>query len=177
MTYQAYPTGDAANDLPAAGPRGTQPASVRNAVRLMWAGAALALLGAIFSLVFSSRIRTAARKAALKTNATRLAKGRAPLTAAQIHTVANATVVIFVVLGLIGVLLWAWMAWANNRGSNWARMVATVLFVLNTISLIFSAGRASVTIIFVALGWLVGLVAAVLLWHKDTNAYISSRVQ
>jgi hypothetical protein len=68
-----------------------------------------------------------------------------------------------------------WMAWANDKGSNWARVVATVLFGLNTISLIFSLGRASITIIFVGLGWLAGLVGTVFLWPKDTSAYISSR--
>jgi hypothetical protein len=74
-------------------------------------------------------------------------------------------------------MLWAWMAWANNKGSRWARIVATVLFALNTISLIFAAGRASITIIFVALGWLVGLAAVVLLWRKESTAYARPRVQ
>ena len=64
---------------------------------------------------------------------------------------------------LIGVLLWVWMAWANNKGRNWARIVASVLFGLNTISLLLSPGRASITIIFEILGWLVGLGAIVIL--------------
>ena len=51
------------------------------------------------------------------------------------------------------------------------------MFGLNTISLIPEAGRASITIIFVALGWLVGLAAIVLLWRKATIAYINSPVQ
>jgi hypothetical protein len=175
MTYQPYPTGGAGTDMPVA-QRPPQPASLRNAVRLMWAGAGLALLGTIVTLVFSNRIRAAVRKAALKANVTRLSKGKVALTAAQIHTLANAFVVILAVVLLIGILLWVWMAWANNRGSNWARLVATVLFALNTISLILELGRASVTIIFVALGWLVGLVAVVLLWQRDTTAYINSRL-
>jgi hypothetical protein len=64
------------------------------------------------------------------------------------------------------------MAWANNRGSNWARIVATVLFGLNTISLLLEVGRASVTIIVVVIGWLVGLGAIVFLWRKETTAYV-----
>ena len=40
------------------------------------------------------------------------------------------------------------MAWANNKGRSWARIVATVLFALNTIWLIFEVGRASVSLIF-----------------------------
>ncbi len=79
-------------------------------------------------------------------------------------------------VGIIGVLLWLWMAWANNKGSNWARIVATVLFGLNTISVILDVGRASVAIIPVAVGWLIGLAAIVLLWRKETTAYIRPRV-
>jgi hypothetical protein len=70
------------------------------------------------------------------------------------------------------VLLWVWMAWANNKGSSWARIVATGLFALNTISLIVGAAGASIAIIFVALGWLAG-VAVVLLWRQETTAYVS----
>ena len=143
----------------------------------MWAGAGLAALGAIFTLIFAGKIRKAATTAAIKANATAASQGKTQLTAAQIHTLANAAVAIFAAVGLVGILLWVWMAWANNKGANWARMIATVLFALNTISLIFSVGRASITIIFVALGWLVGLGAIVLLWHKDTTAYISTRSQ
>jgi hypothetical protein len=175
MTYQPYPTGGGAQNQVQPPQAQEQPATLRNAVRLMWAGAGLALLGAIFTLAFSGKIRTAVRKAALKANATNVSKGKAPLTAAQIHTLENGIVVLFAVVLIIGLLLWVAMAWANNKGSNWARIVATVLFALNTIYLILAAGRASLTIIFVGLSWLVGLVAIVLLWRKDTTAYIESR--
>jgi hypothetical protein len=173
VTYQSYPTVPGGNQM--AAPQGPKPSTLRNAVLLMWAGAGLALLGTITSLAFSGRIRAAVTKAALKANLTRAGKGKAPLTLAQIHTLASATVAIIAVVLIIGVLLWVWMAWANNRGSNWARMVGTVLFALNTISLILSLGRASLTIIFVALGWLAGLVATVLLWQRPTSDYISAR--
>jgi hypothetical protein len=175
MTYQAYPTGGgAANEMPAA-PDLPKPSSLVNAVRLMWVGAALALIGAIVTLALSGKIKTAVRKAAIKANATRASTGKTVLTHAQIQTLANATVLIFTVVLIIGILLWVWMAWANNKGSSWARIVATVLFGLNTISLIFSVGRASLSIIFVGLGWLAGLGAIVFLWRKDTTAYINSR--
>ena len=62
----------------------------------------------------------------------------------------------------------------ERPGQQLGPVVATVLFGLNTISLIFSLGRASITIIFVGLGWLAGLVGTVFLWPKDTSAYISS---
>jgi sulfite exporter TauE/SafE len=91
--------------------------------------------------------------------------------------VANDTVILLVIVGIIALLLWVWMAWANNKGSNWARIVATVLFGLNTISVLLEVGRASITIIVVAIGWLVGLGAIVFLWRKETTAYIRPQVR
>jgi hypothetical protein len=176
MTYQPYPTGGGATNQVQMTPGLSQPATLRNAIRLMWGGAGLALLGAIFTLVFSGRIKTAVERAAVKANVTRSGKGQVQLTPAQIHSLASAVVAIFVVVLVIGILLWAWMAWANGKGRNWARIVATVLFVLNTIYLILAVGRASITLIFIGLGWLIGLAAIVLLWRKDTTAYIGSRV-
>jgi hypothetical protein len=157
VTYQPYPTsGGAASEVPQ---RPVQPASIRAAVWLMWAGAVLGLLGLIFTLVFSGRIKKAVRKAALK--------------AAQIHTLETVTVSILAAVLLVGVLLWVWMALANGRGYGWARIVATVLFGLNTLYLIFAAGRAVTTAIFVAIGWLIGLAAIVLLWRRESSAYIN----
>lgn len=172
MTYQPYPTsGGAASEVPR---RPDQPSSIRAAVWLMWAGAVLGLLALIFTLVFSGRIKNAVRKAALKANVTRLREGKAVLTAAQIHTLETVTVSILAAVLLVGVLLWVWMALANARGYGWARIVATVLFGLNTLYLIFAAGRAVTTAIFVAIGWLIGLVAIVLLWRRDSSAYINT---
>ena len=172
MTYQPYPTGGGANQMGTV-ERGPQPSTLRNAVRLIWAGGALSLIGVIITLSFSSRIKTAVINAANKSNRTATHK----LTAAQIHSLGNATVLLLAVFGVIGVLLWVWMAWANNRGRPWARIVATVLFGLNTIAVVLELGRASVSLITVALGWLIGLGAIVLLWNKQTTQYINAGKQ
>jgi hypothetical protein len=172
MTYQAYPTGGGSNQM-AEGP-GQQPTSLRTAVRLMWAGAALSLIGVIITAAFSSKIKTAITNAAITANKTAASEHKTQLTTSQIHTLANATFAILLVFGILGVLLWVWMAWANNKGSGWARIVATVLFALNTIGLIFEVGRASVSLISIVLEWLVGLGAVVLLWRRETTQYISS---
>ncbi len=174
MTYQPYPTGSGlGNDMPAA-QRPPQPSTLINAVRLMWAGAGLALLDAILVLAFSGKIKSAVTKAAIKANATAVSRGRVPLTTAQIHSLANLVIVLFLVEQVVAILLWLWMAWANNRGRGWARIVASVLFGLSTISLIFSVGRASITVILLVISWLVGLIAMVFLWRKETSAYISA---
>jgi hypothetical protein len=172
MTYQPYPTGSGSNEPAVLAERGPKPPTLRNAVGLMWAGAGLAVIGVITALIFSSKIKSAATKAAIKANATRRSEGKTILTTAQIHSLASSAVVVAVIVGIIALLLWAWMAWANNRGSGWARIVATVFFGLNTILLILELGRTSVILIFVALGWLVGLAALVMLWLRSTSAYI-----
>ena len=40
-----------------------------------------------------------------------------------------------IVLGLVPIALWLWMARANGRGRNWARSLSTVLFGLATLTL------------------------------------------
>ena len=67
MSYQPYPTGGGANQTGMA-ERPPQPPTLRNAVRLMLAGAAFALIGVIVTLAFSGRIRTAVTNAAITSN-------------------------------------------------------------------------------------------------------------
>jgi ABC-type transport system involved in cytochrome bd biosynthesis fused ATPase/permease subunit len=172
MTYQPYPTGSAGNVMPQRGP---QPSSLQNAVRLMYAGAALGALGVIFTLAFSGRIKSAVGTAARNANRTLKSEGKSTLSASQIHSLETFTIEFLVAVLVIGVLLWVWMAWANGKGSGWARIVATVLFVLNTLYLVFAASRAGITAIFVGLSWVIGLVAIILLWRRESTEYINSQ--
>ncbi len=41
-----------------------------------------------------------------------------------------------VVVGLIGIALWLWMAQSNKAGKNWARIISTVFFAIDTIGAI-----------------------------------------
>jgi hypothetical protein len=77
---------------------------------------------------------------------------------------------------VITVGLWLWMARANRAGNNWARIVASVLFGLNTIFLLLSFARphASIGAVLNLLIWLVGLGAIVLLWRRDSTGYIAA---
>jgi hypothetical protein len=170
MSYQPYPTSSGGNEM--AQPGGAaQPRQVQWAVYCMWGGAAIQLIGVIFTLVLSSKIKNAIRTAALKSNVTLRSEGKTPLTASEIHTLENTVVLIFAIIGIIGVLLWLWMAWANGRGRSWARIVATILFGLYTIDLVLSFSRASISVIFLILSWLAGLGAIVFLWQKDSTEF------
>jgi hypothetical protein len=166
VTYQPYPSADSyiATQL-----RGTvgppQPRSLRNAVRLMWAGAGVAVLTTIVEFAVRGRIR------ALVFNGMRRNDHHA-LTVAQLHQWASGTFAAYLVAGVISVFLWVWMAWANNRASGWARIVATVFCGVDTIFVFVSLHRASVSILFLLAQWLIGVAATALLWQRETTQFI-----
>ena len=107
-----------------------RPASIAQAVKLMYVGAALSLLGIIVTVLMRGAIRDALVKASQK--------AAKPMSASQIDAAMNLAVVFAVVSGLIGVALWVWMAAANGRGRKWARIVATILWVLSLLSTLSS---------------------------------------
>ncbi len=138
----------------------------------MWGGAGLALLGTIVTLVLSGKIKTEVFDAVRKNDAIARGSGRTGYTIPQLHTVASVTFAALVAEGIISILLWVWMAWANNRGSGWARIIASVLFALITVEVVLARSRSSVSFLFILLEWVIGLVAIVLLWQRETTAYI-----
>jgi hypothetical protein len=160
MTYQPYPT-SGSDQLPPQ-QRGDAPPSIRTAVKLMYVGAALSALEFIVGLLTVGSLKQDIIKASTK-----------HLTATQLHTAEVVGVATIVVLGLIGIGLWLWMARANGAGKSWARIVAAVLFALNTLGLLSAVARpnAAGTKIFDVLGWLVGLGVTVFLWRRDSSEY------
>jgi hypothetical protein len=80
--------------------------------------------------------------------------------------------VVIVVLGLVPIALWLWMARAVGQGRNWARILSTVLFTLATLQLIESRGVAQ--LFCAALTWLSGLAAVWLLWRPASSAFFRS---
>jgi hypothetical protein len=159
--YQPYPQD---GGMPPEPIRPTPPGPVRNAVLLMYAGAALSAVTLIVTVLSFHAIEKVIR------NAT------STLTQHQVHQAAVFAVTIAVVESLIAIGLWLLMAWANKNGRNWGRITATVLFGLNTLFLLLSFVRASVSIslAFSLLVWLVGLGAIVLLWRKDSSQYFAA---
>lgn len=173
MTYQPYPTGGGSNQpYPAGGgsnrtERPPQPQSLRVAVLLMYAGAAATAISLILTLAFVHRLRSAIETSLRQANTSK------PLTAAQIHTAQTSGVVAVVVLLLIIIGLWVWMAWVNGKGRGWARIVATVLYGINTINFLLSLRSLGGPSVLIAIIWLIGLAALVFLWRRDTTQYIA----
>ena len=158
--YQPFEQG---GEMPPDPTRPGPPRSVRMAVLLMYAGATLSAVSLIVSVLSFHAIERVIRNAS------------STLTAQQVHNDAIVAVTIAVVESLIAIGLWLLMAWGNNNGQNWARIVATVLFGLNTLFLLLSFVRAtvSVSLAFSVLVWLIGLGAIWLLWRKESSEYFA----
>ena len=158
--YQPYPSSPSQVPEPASM---EPPDSVRNAVRLMYAGAALSAVVVIVTLVTIGSLKSG------------ILARHPDFTAAQRHNAEIAAVVTSVIGGLIAIGLWLWMAWANRRGRNWARIVAAVFFGINTLDLIisFTQVHAVAAVIVGVLVWLIGLGAIVLLFNKQSAPYFA----
>jgi hypothetical protein len=159
--YEPYPT---SGPEPAPEPI-RPPRSVRNAVNLMYLGAALELLTLIVALLSRGSMKAAILS-------------RHPFyTATQLHRAEGARTVILVIGALIGVALWLWMAWANGRGHNWARVVSAVFFGIATLDLLLSFTQVlgvADRIVGVVV-WLVGLAAIVLLFGRESAPFYARR--
>jgi len=162
--YQPYPTG---GQGPVAPPEAPAPPPVQNAVKLMYAGAALSAIEIIIGLTTIGSLRTAIHDAYPN------------YSESQIHTAEVAGIAIAVVIGAIAIGLWLWMAWANGRGRSWARIVASVLFALNTIDLLTLVARphSVISLVLAILVWLAGLGAIYFLWQRESSAYFQARSQ
>jgi hypothetical protein len=143
------------------------PPSIQNAVRFIYAGAAIQALSVILDIAaVRGRIQSS------------LATGSAtPLTASQLNT-AEAVGVGFLILGgVVGASLWLWMATKNKAGRRWARILSTVFFALFTVAVVAIIPLAVGNEIIPVAEWLVGLVAIVLLWQRESSDFYAARSQ
>ena len=133
------------------------------AVKLMYAGAIVSAITFVIGLVTVGATRTALKKAYPK------------YTAHQISTLVTFDVVIGIIVGLLSIGLWIFIARACQRGRNWARMTGTVLFALDTLLILLSVSRLTVGAAFLidVVIWLIGLGAVVLLWRKESSAFFA----
>lgn len=162
--YQPYPSDGQPQPLPSM----TRPPSVQNAVRLMYTGAALSAIQFVLGFLTIGSLRSAIVQAANQQHR--------HLTQSQIHAAEVAGVAFAVVIGVLGVGLWIWMARANAGGRSWARVVASSLFGLNTLSLFMAVAQphASLALVLSGLIWLVGLGAIILLWQRASTDFYNA---
>ena len=165
--FPAYPQYPGQGGMPAKPP---VPQTVQNAFYLLLAGAGLELLAVIVGLASTSKIRDS-----IRTN-------NPDFTDTQVNNAAHAGEAILVVVGLIEIGLWIWMAFANRAGKNWARILSTVFFGFSCLGLLITLAASSSSTFAssnasgfsVAIGvvaWLVGLLIIIMLWRKASGAY------
>ena len=172
--YQPYPGGDQSPQQsgqlgqPGAPVRPPIPPSVARAVQLMYLGAVASLVGIIIELLTRHSLR-----AFIADHATRNGNR---LTATQVADTYHAELVVLVVVGLIGIGLWLWMAQKNKAGRNWARITSTVFWAIDTLGAIgglaggsLSGGNANRFYGLVV--WAIGLAAIILLWQRSSSDY------
>jgi serine/threonine protein kinase len=151
-----YPQPNGTRSRAAAAPL---PASMVTAVRLMYAGAAYALVWAIGTIAVAASI-------------------------VKHHPVVNdhrlaGAVTVAVLLGAAEIALWLGVARACRRGSSRARVAGTVLFALHTVGVLGVLASSQEGLgpakALTLIGWLIGLGAVVALWQRPSSTFFTAR--
>ncbi|MDQ6754659.1 MAG: hypothetical protein M3017_14995 [Actinomycetota bacterium] len=147
-----------------------RPATLTNAVRLMFAGAAVSLIGLLYNVVtFDSQMSEVTAKLKNMPNMT-------PEIINMAHSFALTTAIFSAV---VGILLWLWMAWKNHQGRRWARIVGTVLAGFSILSVPVSWAQSAANGMQIGVMQMVlpliilaiGITAAVLMWLRPSSEY------
>ena len=174
------PSGEAAGPpgSPAAGParasqhppaarepgRPVPPRTMITAMRLMYAGAALAALGILAAAATVPALRAAVRQQYPDAG---YGGVRAATTGALTVTIVG---------GLISVGVWLAVARRTRRGRPGVRVVSTVLFVLDSLGVLSTHSHGFLTPATWMTGaaeWAVGLIVIVFLWDRRSTAYFA----
>jgi hypothetical protein len=143
------------------------PPSIQSAVRFIYAGAAIQAFSVIFEI---AAVRGRIQSILATASAT-------PLTPSQLNTTEAVSVGFLVLGGVVGASLWLWMARKNRAGRKWARILSTVFFTVFTFAQIaIIAQPIAVENKVIPVGeWVVGLLAIVLLWQRESSDFYAAR--
>ena len=144
------------------------PRTVLHAVRLMYLGAVGQVAVLITVILTAGHVRAAVQAA--------LAPYHNPAVTAQVMHAVNITLTLDQVLTPVVIVLWLFMAWANGKGYDWARVAAVGLFAFSSVGLLSdlvqsSATYATAATIVAGLVWVIGLAATVLILRKQSWPY------
>lgn len=146
---------------------GRRPTPLDRAVRLMYGGAVLSLLGALLTVLTRDELRAEATGP--------LADGLAAPPGA-VDAVFGVALFAGIAFGLLSAGVWVLMAVLNGRGAGWARVLATALGAATVLSFAVSLGRARPTAT-----WVLELATAVvagavvwLLWRPACSRYYAA---
>jgi len=151
-------------------PQVEQPPSIKTAVTLMRAGAVLSLLSLVVGLLTLGSLKDNIRNQLQNNNTT--------FSQSDLDTTYHVAIATAVILGILGIALWLWMAQANGNGRKWARIVATVLGVINVLLTAVSLAQGQtpgLSLVFSVIGAILALVIVVMLWRKESTAFYQER--
>jgi len=145
-------------------PAAPRPRAVRAAVKLMLAGAAAELAAVVTVAMTSGAVRAAVA-----------ARDPANVNAAMVHQVA------ILAAAPVAIGMWLWLAWANGRGEDWARMISAACFGLLTLSVLGSLSEhagtyAPASTIAAGIVWAIGLASVVLIFTPAAGRYYRPRL-
>jgi hypothetical protein len=141
-----------------------RPPSIRRAVSLMYVGAGVSALQILVSFFTIDSIRDQVRA------------DNPDFTESQVNTGANVSLAFIVVVGLVSVGLWIWMAHENGEGKSWARIVATVFGGLGILGSLFTLlGGGMGASLFAVVDLVLAIVILVLLYGREATAYYRAR--
>lgn len=145
-----------------------RPRSTRVAVGLMVAGAVVSALRALVPLIWGDEIKQLALAGA--------GEQVNNLSQQQIDSIVSASLGGAVAGALGGALLWVWMAWANNGGRRWARIVASVFCGISVVSFLYSLTQPALPIGYVLATalMLIGVAAIIALYRPSSSEYIAA---
>lgn len=140
--------------------RPAPPPPVATAVKLMYAGAALSLIGMLSTLFLTGSVRDQIAD-------------QPGMDAAAVDVAVTVFVVGGVVVGLVGVGLWILNAVYNARGASWARILSTVLAGLAILFTLigFVQPQPGLSRVLSILQLLLAAAIVVLLWRPESSRF------
>jgi hypothetical protein len=144
------------------------PRTVLAAVRLMYLGAVGQVAVLITVILTAGHVRAAVRGA--------VAAYHNPAVTAQVMHAVNIVLALDQVVMPVVIVLWLFMAWANGKGYDWARVAAISFFGVSCAGMVINLAQSSVTyatadMIAAGVVWAIGLAATVLILRKQSWPY------
>ncbi|GAA4870388.1 hypothetical protein [Serinicoccus chungangensis] len=174
--FQAAPSYDAHDGAHGGAPAGAvaKPQSVGLAQKLMYAGGVISLIGGVVALATPEDQLRSAIESQLE------ASGQ-PVDAAMVDAAVSTAPIFGLIWAVVVAAIWFALGFFNGKGKGWARIVATVLGVLNVVTTLIgllgtsmmpgSAAGGTINTILSLLNAVLAAVIVFLLWKKESTAY------